>query len=102
MDELELVKQCEGFQWDRGNVEKNFLKHQVSPSESEQIFFNQPLIVTGDLGHSQQERRLYALGRTDAGRLLFVSFTVRHKLIRVVSARAMSRQERRIYEKTDS
>ncbi len=102
MDELELVKRCEGFQWDRGNVEKNFLKHQVSPSESEQIFFNQPLIVTGDPGHSQQEHRLYALGQTDAGRLLFVSFTVRNKLIRVVSARAMSRQERRIYEKANS
>ena len=102
MEELELVKHCEGFQWDRGNVEKNFLKHQVSPSESEQIFFNQPLIVAGDLGHSQQERRFFALGQTDAGRWLFMSFTVRNKLIRVVSARAMSRQERRIYEKANS
>jgi uncharacterized DUF497 family protein len=102
MDELEQVKRCEGFQWDRGNVEKNFLKHQVSPSESEQIFFNQPLIVTGDPGHSQKEHRFYALGQTDAGRLLFVSFTVRNKLIRVVSARAMSRQGRRSYEKANS
>ena len=102
MDELELVRRCEGFQWDRGNAEKNFVKHQVTPSESEQIFFNQPLIVAGDLEHSHQEHRFYALGQTDAGRLLFVSFTVRNKLIRVISVRMMSRQERRIYEKANT
>lgn len=99
MDALESVRKCEGFQWDQGNTEKNFLKHQVTPSESEQIFFNRPLIVTGDPYHSQMEHRFFALGQTDAGRLLFVSFTIRNKLIRVISVRAMSRQERRVYEK---
>src|SRR5579863_6872771 len=102
MDDLDLVRGCEGFQWDRGNIDKNFHKHQVTPSESEQIFFNQPLIITGDSGHSQREQRFYALGRTDAERLLFVSFTVRKKLIRVISSRTMSRQERRVYEKENS
>ena len=102
MDEIELVKDCEGFHWDKGNAEKNFIKHQVTPSESEQIFFNQPLLIVDDLGHSNQEKRFYALGQTDAARLLFVSFMVRNKLIRVISARTMSRQERRIYEKENS
>ena len=78
MDELELVRQCEGFQWDRGNVEKNYLKHQVSPSESEQIFFNQPFIVSGGPEHSKQERRFYALGQTDAGRLFVTPALRRH------------------------
>ena len=46
MDEIyrELLHQCFGFDWDKGNVDKNWLKHKVSPSECEQIFFQPPLI----------------------------------------------------------
>ena len=86
-----------GFEWDQGNLEKNWFKHNVSPLECEQVFFNQPLVVAEDTKHSRQERRLYALGRTDADRYLFVVFTVRNKRIRIVSARDMSRKERAIY-----
>ena len=43
-------------------------------------------------------RRYYALGQTDARRLLFIVFTIRDDLIRVISARPMSRRERRVYE----
>jgi len=62
-------------------------------SECEQVFFNQPLVVAKDLEHSKQEIRSYALGQTDAGRLLFVVFTIRQNLIRMVSARDMNRNE---------
>lgn len=41
--------------------------------------------------------RLYALGQTDAGRRLFVVFAVREELIRIISARDMSRRERKVY-----
>ncbi len=96
----------EGFDWDEGNSEKNWIKHKVAPSECEQIFLNQPLIISEDIEHSQEEKRLYALGHTNLNRLLFISFTVRRNLIRVVSARNMSRRERKVYseyeEKTDT
>jgi uncharacterized protein len=36
-----------------------------------------PLVVAKDLEHSKGEMRFYALGQTDAGRLLFVVFTIR-------------------------
>ena len=88
---------CTGFEWDKGNSTKNWLKHNVSPLESEQIFFNQPLIVAMDEAHSQKENRFYALGRTDQERPLFVVFTIRKNLIRMISARAMSREERAVY-----
>ena len=90
----------EGFEWDDGNSRKSVAKHGVSQSEAEQVFFNEPLLVLPDIGHSAVESRLHALGRTDAGRLVHVTFTLRsdEKLIRVVSARAMSRKERRRYE----
>ena len=88
---------CTGFDWNAGNLEKNRLKHGVSPFECEQIFFNQPLIVAPDEKHSQKEIRFYALGQTDTARLLFLVFTVRKNLIRIISARDMSRAEKEVF-----
>lgn len=98
MDETERLLGCTGFQWDKGNIEKNWLKHKVSPVECEQIFFNQPLIILGDPKHSALEKRFAAFGCTDAGRLLAVIFTKRAGLIRVISSRDMNQKERKFYE----
>lgn len=91
-----------GFDWDDGNARKND-KHGVSSAEAEQIFFNAPLLLLADEKHSQQEPRFHALGRTDAGRLLHIAFTLRktESLIRVISARDMHRKERVIYEQAN-
>lgn len=88
-----------GFDWDEGNRRKND-KHGVSMSEAEQVFFHQPLLLLVDGRHSQHEPRLHALGKTDLGRLLHVTLTLRQAstLIRVISARDMHRKERAIYE----
>jgi uncharacterized DUF497 family protein len=91
------VYDCTGFQWDDGNDTKNWDKHDVSRFECEQVFFNQPLVVRHDSAHGGTEIRLYALGRTDAGRLLFVAFTIGQDEIRVISARDMTRAERQRY-----
>ena len=92
-----LLSQCIGFEWDKGNIDKNWLKHNVSSTECEQIFFNQPLLVQDDIKHSATEKRFYALGQTDVQRTLFIVFTIRRNLIRVISARDMSRKEREVY-----
>ena len=65
MDIYKKLKECTGFQWDKHNIQKNWEKHKVSPSESEQAFFNTPLIVANDAKHSQKEERFYVLGKTD-------------------------------------
>lgn len=96
MEPIEL-SQCTGFQWDTGNAEKNWEKHRVTRSECEQAFFNRPLFIVDDEKHSDSERRYYALGQTDKSRHLFIVFTLRGELIRVISARDMSRSERSIY-----
>ena len=93
-----LLLECTGFEWDEGNKDKNWIKHKVSNSECEEIFFNQPLIVNFDEKHSKEEARFYALGHTDLHRKLFIVFTIRDKRIRVISARDMSKKERKIYE----
>ncbi len=97
MDVYDLLSRATGFQWDAGNVEKNWLAHQVSAAECEQTLFNQPLVAAPDPRHSQEEPRFFLLGQTDAGRLLFIVFTLRDSLIRVISARDMSRKERKVY-----
>lgn len=94
---LEILKECFGFQWDDGNSDKNWISHQVTKSECEQIFFNQPLLVEDDEKHSKTEIRYYALGRTDNERKLFIVFTIRENLIRIISARDMSKKEREVY-----
>ena len=86
-----------GFDWDPGNRDKNWLGHDVTTAECEQVFFSEPLVVFSDAKHSQAEDRFYALGRTSADRRLFVVFTMRGTLVRVISARDMSRKERRLY-----
>jgi len=98
MDMNKLLK-ATVFEWDDGNIDKNWIKHGVSPAECEQMFFNQPLVIADDDIHSGQEDRFYALGRTDANRLLFAVFTIRKNMIRVISARDMSAKERKVYKK---
>ena len=96
---FDLIGRCVGFDWDEGNLLKNWERHGVSPSECEQVFFNQPLIASRDIKHSRKEDRFFALGQTDAGRRLFVVFTIRRGLLRVISARDMSPAERREHER---
>ncbi|MGA9058319.1 MAG: BrnT family toxin [Terriglobia bacterium] len=55
--------------------------------------------MTVDEGHSAEERRYAALGQTKAGRRPSIVFTIRGTLVRVISARHMSRRERRFYER---
>jgi uncharacterized DUF497 family protein len=91
------LAEIEGFDWDLGNATKN-TKHHVEPEEAEEIFFNKPLLWDFDEKHSGTENRWVALGRTPK-RQLAVVFTVRRKMIRIISARPMSKKEKTSYEK---
>lgn len=88
-----------GFNWDEHNQYKNWHKHQVKFRECEQVFFNIPLLINFDQKHSVQEKRFRALGQTHKYRKLFISFTIRNKHIRVISARDQNKKERQVYEK---
>ncbi|MFA7399701.1 MAG: BrnT family toxin [Sideroxydans sp.] len=95
---IDLTKIAD-FDWDEGNARKNE-KHGVSTAESEQVFFNEPLLLLADMKHSEGEQRFHALGKTDEGRTLHITFTLRNsgQRIRAISARDMHRKERTIYE----
>ncbi len=92
------LPEFDGFDWDDGNIEKNWRSHQVTPQEAEQVFFNRPLVVADDVKHFQSELRYLVLGQTDQDRPLFIAFTVRKRRIRIISARDMNRKERKVYE----
>ena len=109
-----------GFDWDKGNKQKNWEKHGVDFHSSalltegrtqsvaernkrtflecEEVFFNRPLMVGDDSKYSIQENRYFVLGRSNAGRTLFLVITVRSDRVRVISARDQSRKERQVYE----
>jgi len=97
MSDTTTVPEFEGFDWSGGNADKNWERHHVTSLEAEQVFFNTPLFTGADNAHSGKEKRFYALGQTDDGRELFIAFTMRNRHLRVVSARDMSRKERRVY-----
>ena len=97
-DLLDMLTECAGFDWDEGNLDKNWAAHKVHWTEAEEAFFHEPLIVAADAPHSSDEPRFFAFGQTDAGRLLFLAFTIRGQIIRVISARDMSRHERQVHQ----
>lgn len=92
-----MLAECVGFDWDEANIDKNWERHQVTPEEAEEIFFHEPIVLSSDHTSTSNERRYQLLGETMAGRRLFVAFTVRRKLIRVISARDMNRREHEAY-----
>lgn len=89
-----------GFDWDEANWRKSELKHGVAASEAAEVLLNDPLCQV-DMRHSDVEQRYVALGTTNEGRALFVAFTVRRSRVRITSARAMSRKERRIHAEAE-
>jgi uncharacterized protein len=90
---------CTGFDWDEDNAVKNWEHHRVTPEEAEEVFFHDPFVMRSDPAHSRREKRYWALGKTARDRRLFLAFTIRGKLIRIISARDMSRRENEEYER---
>lgn len=85
------------FDWNEGNRDKNWVTHSVTREEAEECFFNISLQFD-DIKHSQKEPRRVLLGITDQGRILTVIYTLRGEKVRIISARPMSREERKLYE----
>ena len=96
----EFFQDLEGFQWDEANASKSWTRHRVTQTEAEQVFLNRPVVVMN--ARPSLEARWFAFGRTDANRLLTVVFTIRGPLLRVISARPMSRPERKNYDETSN
>lgn len=84
------------FDWNQGNTD-HIKKHNVTQSECEDIFFNDP-ISFADKKHSQNEQRFLAYGMTNEQRYLTVVFTIRMTKMRVVSARDQNKKEKEVFK----
>ncbi len=98
---MNILSQVEGFEWDEGNLTKNWDKHRVSHFECEEVFFNEPLIIQKDKPHSQTETRYFVSGKTHNNRWLSLTFTIRNNKARVIMARDMTRKERLRYAQAE-
>ncbi|OGH19725.1 MAG: hypothetical protein A3D74_00110 [Candidatus Levybacteria bacterium RIFCSPHIGHO2_02_FULL_37_13] len=96
---MKILAKPIAFEWDKGNINKNLTKHNVTDKEAEEVFGNKPLKIFEDIKHSEEEQRFVAYGKTDSKRSLVIVFTLRKEKIRVISARNQSKKERREYEK---
>lgn len=86
------------FEWDSIKARKNLVKHGVSFDEAASVFHDSLAATGTDPDHSQDEARMVTFGLSSAGRLLVVAHTERRNAIRIISARVVTQQERRIYE----
>ncbi len=89
----------EGFEWDKGNIKKSEIKHNIRNKECEEVILNEP-VISKDLEHSIIEKRYSCVGKTKKDKMLFISFTIRGRKIRVISGRPADRREKKFYEKT--
>ncbi|MBL7159629.1 BrnT family toxin [Candidatus Microgenomates bacterium] len=88
------------FIWDKGNEGKNWLKHKVTNKECEEVFFDFNKQEYPDPQHSKKELRKVVVGKSKNGRILFIVFTMRNNIIRVISARNLNKKkEVDLYEK---
>jgi len=86
------------FEWDEAKAAANLAKHAVSFEEAKTVFDDQVYVDLYDPDHSQDESRYIIIGLSRQGRLLIVSYTERDGIIRLISARELTRGEREAYE----
>lgn len=86
------------IEWDKTKAAVNLRKHKVSFSEASTVFFDTLSVTASDPDHSSAETRFPTFGLSSAGRLLVVSHTDRGSLLRIISARLATRNERAWYE----
>ncbi len=95
---MKILSEPAVFEWDKGNREKNYEKHEVASKEAEGVFDNPQRFFFKDEKHSAIEQRYGLYGKTDKNRELAIVFTIRKDKIRIITARDMSGKERRVYE----
>lgn len=87
-----------GFEWDKGNIDKSYQKHGITPNGAEEVFLDENVLISGDIKHSEREERFEAIGKIAKGDILFLAFTIRKDKIRIISARKTNKKERKQYE----
>ena len=83
------------FEWDDAKERANKRKHGVDFQAAARVFLDPYLIEFDDAG-AGDELRFNAIGLVD-NRMLFVSYTMRGDVVRIISARGAEPHEKRKY-----
>jgi uncharacterized protein len=94
-----MTKKKFRFEWDLGNILKNWQKHKIRPFEAEEAINDKFAVIDIDQGHSEIEDRWILLGKTRKNKILYIAFTLRNDRIRVISMRIANKKEVLVYEK---
>jgi uncharacterized DUF497 family protein len=86
------------FEWDPKKATANVKKHGVTFQEAATIFGDPLAITFDDPDHSLSENRYITFGLSLQKRLIVVAHTERGGRTRIINARLMNREERKIYE----
>jgi len=86
------------FEWDPHKAVINLGKHGVSFTEAGTVFGDSLAVTVPDPDHSANEDRYIAIGWSNRRRLLMVSYADRGNRIRIISARELTRSEKKAYE----
>jgi uncharacterized DUF497 family protein len=86
------------FWWNPRKAAVNVRKHGVTFEEAATVFGDRLSVTITDPDHSAGEQRFLLLGVSNRGRLLVVAHAERGDAIRIISARRVTRRERRTYE----
>ncbi len=86
------------FDWDPNKALYNRKKHGVDFQEAATVFADMFSITYPDPDHSHDEDRFIIIGLSNRNRLLIVAHTDRQELTRIISAREVTRAERKLYE----
>lgn len=85
------------FEWAPEKAEANLKKHGISFAEASTVFDDPLSITVFDPDHADQEDRFIIVGTSQSGLLLLVAHTERGDTIRIISARTLTRVERKAY-----
>ncbi len=95
---MKVFRKPLSFDWDQGNINKNFVRHLITTNMAEESFKDKYLLTFPDPMHSKVEDRHHLIGQTKDKVLLFISYTIRKTKIRIISARIADKKERKFYE----
>ena len=95
---MKVLPKLLSFDWDTGNIDKNYEKHGISTNAAEEPFTDPDLLTFPDPTHSKSENRYHLLGKTEQNDILLITYTLRGEKIRIISARIANKNERRFYE----
>lgn len=86
------------FEWDPEKAKSNYKKHGVSFLEAATVFGDPLAGIRDDPDHSETEDRDIIIGMSQKFRILVIVFAERGDTIRIISARAATKSERKKYE----